>query len=507
MVLPSEAGLADVSNLPDFYDELARRDFSMFLRVAFPLLHGGALLDWNWHLDAMVHALDRVRDQSCRRLLVNLPPRNLKSFAISVAWVAWMLGRNPGLNIVCVSYSSKLSEHLARQCLSLMQTATYLRLFPKTKISRKRSASHDFHTSAGGGRLASSITGTLTGRGGDIIIIDDPIKPDDVFSDVVREKVNEWFRSTLASRLNNKLSGAIICVMQRLHQYDLAGLMLEDGGWEHLSLPAIADEDRAYTLTRNRSYLFRKDEVLHPDREPLQALLQIRQEQGSDTFNAQYLQSPVAARGNIILAEWLVYQEGPPPTHGEVIQSWDTGVKDGERNDYSACVTARLVGKHIHILDVFRKRLLFPDLQRAVIAHALEHRASTLLVEDAASGAQLLTMLRENATPGVPFPIPRTPEKDKISRVHGISSMIESGRMVLPASAPWLTDFKAELLAFPSARFDDQVDALSQLLGWVALRGWRGPSRLAGPEVIDEGSLDDSQYPENDIDPWMASMN
>ncbi len=233
MAMPTEEFLAKLDNPQRYMDELCRHDFTVFLERAFPEVHGGANISWNWHLDAIAYQLNRVQKGELLRLLVNLPPRNLKSFAISVAWIAWMLGQDPSLKFICVSYSSELAGKLARMCLSLMQSSWYLRIFPKTIISAKRTASHDFETTAGGERLATSITGTLTGRGGSIIIIDDPIKPDEAMSDTVRNKVNDWYRTTLSSRLDDKENGALICVMQRLHAFDLPGLIIQDGGWEH----------------------------------------------------------------------------------------------------------------------------------------------------------------------------------------------------------------------------------------------------------------------------------
>ena len=257
-------------------NHLFRTNFGFFLRKAAPWVNGGSAIEWNWHLDAKVHQLDRVEAGKTLRLLVTLPPRNLKSITISVAWVAWMLGRDPTRNFVCVSYSLPLATKMGRDTLSIMQSAWYKEIFPGTVISSKRSAAHDFETTAGGGRLSTSIGGTLTGRGGDIIIIDDPIKPDEAQSDTTRDTVNEWYRTTLASRLNDKRSGAIICTMQRLHQYDLVGMMLDGGGWTHLNLPAIAPENAVIDLPNGRKYYRREGEALHAARESLAALKQTK---------------------------------------------------------------------------------------------------------------------------------------------------------------------------------------------------------------------------------------
>ncbi len=452
-----------------FLSELMRNDFALFLRKAFPWISGGGVLDWNWHLDAIVHRLNSVQDGTALRLLVTLPPRNLKSITISVAWVAWMLGRDPTKNFVCISYSGELAGKLARDCLSIMESHWYRELFPKTLISKKRSAAHDFETSAGGGRMATSITGTLTGRGGDIIIIDDPIKPDEAFSETIRSALNDWYRSTLTSRLNDKRTGAIICVMQRLHANDLAGLILEDGGWSHLNLPAIANESHNIALTRGHIYKRYEGEVLHPMREPYETLMRIKRDQGPIIFEAQYQQDPVPATGNMIQKDWLLHEtldlENIPS--GFIVQSWDTASKDGIHNDYSVCITARYYTKKIYIIDVFRRKLTFPDLKEASIRLAREYNAETILIEDAASGTQLYQTLRNEQPNRVALPFKQQPEGDKVSRVAGVSAMIAGGQVILPQSAPWLTAFTSELLSFPNGKHDDQVDALSQLLSWI----------------------------------------
>lgn len=303
--------LAGFSDPHAAVEELMRRDFGSFLIRAMPHIQGGAALDYNWHIDAIAYQLERVSKGSCRRLIVNLPPRNLKSIMISVAWVAWRLGNDPMLNFVCVSYSNELSAKHARDCRSIMQSRWYHDLFPGTRINGSRSAAHDFETTAGGGRLATSIGGTLTGRGGDIII-DDPIKPDDANSDTARDAVNEWFHSTLASRLNDKKRGAIVTVMQRLHQYDLCGMLIETGDWDVLTLPSIAVEDEIIPLTRGRVHARKTGDILHPSREPYAALMAVKQGVGSINFEAQYQQNPVPAEGNMIRAEWLrVYDHLP----------------------------------------------------------------------------------------------------------------------------------------------------------------------------------------------------
>ena len=468
--------------------ELCRRDFGAFLRKAWPHISGGEFIKWNWHIEAMVELLNGVASGATRRALVNIPPRNGKSKIISVAWVAWMLGRDPSLNFLGVSYSNELSGKMGRDCRSILEAQWYREMFPRTLLSRSRSASHDFETTQGGGRLSTSVSGTLTGRGGDIIILDDVIKPEEASSETVRKGLNEWFRSTLASRLNDKDTGAILCVMQRLHEDDLSGMLLEQGGWRHLALPAIAPCDQVVSLPRGRWYLRREGEVLHPARESRPVLDKLKAEMGSAAFAAQYQQDPVPAVGNMFRAEWLrEYTEVRECNeYGKIVQSWDTANKAGERNDYSVCITARVKGREIRLLHVWRGKLEFPDLKRKAIELAIDWRARTLLIEDKASGQQLIQALRAEDRRGVPWPIARAPELDKYSRADGITSMVEAGQLLLPADAAWLAEFRSELLAFPNGRNDDQVDALSQLLAW-ARRKYTYPNNLgAMPEVPDE---------------------
>lgn len=448
---------------------LLREDFGAFLRKAYLSIRGGDALAWNWHLDAIANRLDLIASGASQRLLVTMPPRNLKSIAISVAWVAWMLGKDPQRNFVCVSYSNELSAKLARDCLALMQQGWYRELFPRTILSAKRSASGDFETTAGGGRLATSVTGTLTGRGGDIIIIDDPIKPEEAHSETTRSFVNHWFQSTLASRLNDKATGAIVVVMQRLHQDDLAGTLLETGGWDQLSLPAIAIENELIPLGRGKCKHRWEGEILHPARESREVLLDLKRAMGSVDFEAQYQQQPVPVTGNIIKADWLKTYPASfvPERPGRIVQSWDTATKDNSHADWSVCITAHVRHREVRILDVYRERLEFPALKQNTIRLAREYKIDALLIEEAASGLQLIQTLRSEQPRGMPLPIARRPELDKISRMHGVSGQIEAGQLLVPEDAAWLATFKTELLGFPNARHDDQADALSQLMNWA----------------------------------------
>ena len=493
---------------PAVWRKLLRTSFVHFLAKAWPYVNAGKPLLMNWHFFALALSLDRIISGLSRQLLINLPPRNGKSVTISVIWIAWMLGVDPTLKFIGISYSQELSEKFARDCLAIMQSEWYREVFPGTIISRKRSAAHDFETTRGGGRIATSVNGTLTGRGGDIIVLDDMIKPEEINSIAARDRLNIWYRGTFSSRLDDKQKGSKIFVTQRLHQYDLSAVVLESRKWEHLCLPAIAPEDTSIPLIGGRSYFWKKGEVLHPAREPFEVLMDVKADMGSAGFQAQYLQDPVPAEGNIYKAKWLRYYPLAFDVHaeGQVTQSWDTGIKTGDNNSYSVCITARQRRNELYMIDVWRGRLEFPDLERKVVELAHLHGAHTLLIEDKASGQELIQNLHSKKYRGVPMPIPRSPVLDKYARASAVTSMVEAGQLFLPEEASWLAEFSSELLAFPSGRFDDQVDALTQLLSWVRQGFMYDQPIIAGPEEMPEDGygIDDDEGYDPSNDPWGA---
>jgi hypothetical protein len=278
-------------------DAACRRDFVTFIGKCFYTLAPNAVFHKNWHIEAMAHYAELVRLGVLRRLQVNVPPRSLKSIVYSVALPAFILGHDPSKRLIVVTYGTELSTKYAIDFRAVMNSTWYRRVFPGARISAAKNTESEVMTTAGGYRLAKSIDGTLTGRGGDIIIIDDPRKPNDALSEPRREKVNQWYFNTLLSRLDDKQVGAVIVVMQRLHMDDLAGALLRDSEeWTHLKLPAIAEVDEKIPIGDSRFYQRRVDDVLHPEREPISVLQSFRAQLGSDTFAAQYQQAPRSSR-------------------------------------------------------------------------------------------------------------------------------------------------------------------------------------------------------------------
>lgn len=276
---------------------LLRIEFALFLRFAFQEVGGEGTYAHNWHIDTIIHQLDRIRKGDNRRLIVTMPPRHLKSVTISTAWVAWMLGKNPALRFICVSYGQDLADKHARDCLRIMQSSWYREAFPNVVLTRRTMS--DFETSAGGGRMSTSLGGVLTGRGANIIVIDDPMKADEAMHQPAREAAREWLHNSLMSRLDSQEHSSIILVMQRLHQADLAGELIERGGWDELRLSAIATHDARVPVGGDRFYHRRTGCALHPARQLLGILEEIRS-RNSLVFAAQYQQEPVPAVGNMI---------------------------------------------------------------------------------------------------------------------------------------------------------------------------------------------------------------
>jgi predicted phage terminase large subunit-like protein len=263
--------------------------------------------------------------------------------------------------------------------------------------------------------------------------------------------------------------------MQRLHEDDLAGHLLRQGGWQHLDLPAIAIEDSIIATGQGKQKTRCRGDVLHAERESQEVLDRIKTEIGSLMFSAQYQQRPVPVEGNLIKRAWFSFYDQPPePAPGHlVVQSWDIAMMTGDANDYSVCTTWRMVGPDYYLIEVFRGRLQYPDLRRKIASLATRHAAGTVLIENAGPGMTLLQDLRHDLPDGMTRPIGVKPEGSKTDRMAVEASKIEAGHVHLPKEADWLDNFLLELLAFPKGRHDDQVDSVSQFLKWAAMRRYR----------------------------------
>lgn len=452
------------------YHTILRNDFVTFTERAFYELKPQTELLLAPYIHLIGMHLEACRQGKIKRLIINLPPRYLKSHCASVCMPAWLLAHDPSARIICASYGQDLADNLALESRKLMQSPFYQSIFA-TRLDHKKLAVNDFMTTKGGGRMATSVGGVLTGRGADFIILDDPMKPDDALSHTRRQSVNDWYDNTLLSRLNDKKNGCIILIMQRLHQDDLVGHALEHGDWTVLNLPAIAEQDETFELVDlfgTRAWQRQIGEPLHEQRETLEMLKATKVRIGDYNFCSQYQQNPIPIGGSMIKANWLMrYDQALSPfSCNYVIQSWDTANKTGELNDWSVCTTWGLYEERYHLLDVFRKRLDYPNLIRAVTDQAERYKPRKVVIEDKASGTQLIQDLKHRGIFSISPYVPPT-GMDKIMRLHAQTDLFEQGLVYLPQQAPWLDDYETELLGFPGTKFDDQVDSTAQALDFI----------------------------------------
>jgi predicted phage terminase large subunit-like protein len=433
-----------------------------FLQKAFAEEHGGQELQIRWYHRAMAFCLAQLASGAVRNQIVNLPPRCLKSFTCSIAWPAFLLGQDPRVQIIVVSYNEALAIALSKGTRRLMESKFYRELFPGTVLSR--SSDLLVETTAGGKRQATSIGGSATGFGADFIIVDDPLNADDANSDPLRNAANSYFDQTLSSRLNNLKTGRRLLVAQRLHEFDLTGHLKGRPHWRLLKLQAKATEPASVQLEDALFHEVAAGDLLDPERLDDSVLDEMRATMGSAVFSGQYQQDPIPADGTHIKRSWFRYCPTlPDPANARIVMSIDTASKPGASNDYSACsIWHNRDGKHT-LLDVWREKVAYPDLRRKVRDLSGHFKATHILIEDTGVGTGLLADLAQEGLPVIGRKVCRAKE----ARLLGVTGPIEGGQVVFDASGAYLGDWEAELLSFPAGRYDDQVDTLSQYLEWA----------------------------------------
>ncbi|KAA2236441.1 phage terminase large subunit [Salinarimonas soli] len=462
-----------------FLQAILRSDLAAFVEKCFNTLEPGTAYHDNWHIHAIAHALTRVWRGECRRLIINVPPRSMKSITVSVAFTAWVMGHAPHKRVMAVSYAAELSRKLGLDTRTVLESPWFGELFPAFQIAAARA--NEVATTRRGYRLAGSVTGPILGRGADLIVVDDPIKGlAAALSAAERRKVTEFYDNTLYSRLDDKVNGAIVIVMQRLHEDDLVGHVLAKEDWEVISIPAIAVEDTAYRIGPDADDVYhrRAGDLLHPGREPAEVLERLRRNLGTLNFSAQYQQNPMPAGGNVIRREWLRHYDERPHEFDLVVTSWDTASTIGEASDWSVGTVWGAVGQEYYLLDVVRGRWEVPDLRRHIVGLAREHRADVTIIEDTELGRALVQDLRRT---GELYPILQPARFDKQARLLAQAARFEAGQVRIPRETPWLGGYLSELLAFPTGRHDDQVDSTSQALRYLTARTPVEPQR---PQTI-----------------------
>lgn len=454
----------ELMNQPKRADKLT---FFAFFKKAFKILNPGRELVLNWHIEYLCKILDGfIKDKIPENsLIINIPPRYLKSSLISVAWSAYLLGKNPKRRIMVASYSSGLSIKHSLDCRAIMQSLWYRNLFPNCIIRKDENRKSKFVTTEQGFRMATSIGGTMIGEGGDILIVDDPLTPTQAHSKTYRNKAVSWYRESFATRLNDKKNGKKIIIMQRLHEEDLSGVIEKESpeGWKIIKIPAMADKDLRYEVGSS-IYLFKKDEVLDKNREPKEELYKLKNQMGTQAFVAQYLQTPTSDEGSIIKRKWLNQYNTLPQKDYYVVQSWDLAFTSKTHNDYSVCSTWYVCEGNYYLADIYRVQKEFPILLKEAIELYDKWQADYAIIEDTVASKAFIQEMRMQKQQRI---VAVVPNGDKITRLAICSPIIEAGKIFLPNDADWLFDFENELLKFPEVKNDDQVDTVSQFLNFI----------------------------------------
>lgn len=449
------------------FHDAVKYDFPTFIAKTLSTCDPGANYRHNWHIERIAQYLEEARKSQVTRLIINMPPRCLKSICVSVAWPAWLLGHDPSCRVIAASYAASLSIKHSIDTRLVVTSPWYRKIFPDVKLTRDQNEKSKFMTTRRGFRMATSVGGSVTGEGGNFLIVDDPLNPAQAMNTSARETANAWFDHTFATRLNDKKKGVIVLVMQRLHRDDLTGHLLAKGGWEQLCLPMVATRHEVFDLGRQRVERFPGD-LLHASRDDEAVVERTRHELGSTAFAAQFQQAPLADDGGMV-RPWWFGRYRRPPEYTRCIQSWDTAIKAGAQHDASVCLTFANHEGRSYLLDAQVWRLEYPDLKKALYKMSEQWQPEAILIEDKASGQQLLQDVRRESH----LPVIAThPRHDKVTRFAAVSAMIEAGKLVLPEQAGWLAKLEEELWMFPHGPHDDQVDALTQYLEWVRANNW-----------------------------------
>ena len=438
--------------------ELAQEKFMAFVKAVWPnFIHG-------YHHEEMAKAFERVASGEVKRLIINMPPRHTKSEFASYLLPAWFLGKFPQKKVIQTSHTAELAVGFGRKVRNLVDAEVYKSIFPGVGLQSDSKAAGRWATNYGGDYFAIGVGGAVTGKGADILIIDDPHSEQEAAlsetNPEIYDKTYEWYTSGPRQRLQP--GGSIIIVMTRWSKKDLTGQVLKsamqrDTGedWEVIEFPALWEDDTP----------------LWPEFWSQKELLALREELPIGKWMAQYMQQPTSEVSAIIKREWWQIWEGedPPPCEF-IIQSWDTAFLKSERADYSACTTWGVFYKdddtglpqaNIILLNAFKKRMEFPELKQKAFQQWEEWQPDSLIIEAKASGAPLVFELRAMGLPVQEY----TPSKgnDKISRLNSVADIFASGRVWVPETR-WAEELVEEVASFPSGEHDDLVDSMSQAI-------------------------------------------
>jgi predicted phage terminase large subunit-like protein len=441
--------------------EEAQVNYMKYVKAMWPgFVHGR-------HHALMAKKFEAIAEGKLKRLIINMPPRHTKSEFASYLLPSWYLGRNPNKKVIQCSNTAELAVGFGRKVRNLVDSEHYAEIFPNVSLRVDSKAAGRWATSGGGEYFAIGVGGTVTGKGADLLIIDDPHSEQEAAlaagDPSVYDKVYEWYTSGPRQRLQP--GGAIVIVMTRWGDRDLTGRVIKDAAmrekgeeWEVIELPAILPSGNP----------------LWPEFWSKEELEALRDELPPSKWNAQYQQSPTGEEGALVKREWWkLWEKDDPPKIEYLIQSWDTAFTKNERSDYSACVTLGVFymnentnDPNIILLDSFQKRMEFPELKDKAMSHYQYWEPDTLLVEAKAAGAPLVFELRQMGIPVTEYTPSRGTRQvsnDKFARLNSVTDLFRSGKVWAPDTR-WAYELIEQMAAFPNAEHDDLVDATVQAL-------------------------------------------
>jgi predicted phage terminase large subunit-like protein len=452
-------------------------DLGSFVRAAWPTLSPGEKLQWNWHLDLICEHLMLVRERRIKRLLINVPPRTLKSTTASVAFPVWCWLRQPELRFLCVGYEIDLADsfNLARR--RLIESPWFQSLFQdRVRLSSDRALVQEFTNAKGGIMLSASVSSRAAGRGGDIVLLDDILSPDVAGSEIYRNQTNDWLEYMLPQRLNDPASSPIVLIMQRLHQNDPAGYLLEKepDEWTVLRLPLECEEDERWVFPiSGRVVKRRAGECLHAKRFPPKVVEQRKKNRW--VWASQFQQRPSPIEGNLVRVADIKYWGGKDPKTGErdpdlpesfdmKVTSVDASFKDKSTSDYVAMLTIGVKGSRRYVVGIVNSRMDLDSTENELrYQHSLHRPISAVLVEDKALGSAIISHLRDHI-PGI---VAVNPQGGKEVRLIATAPEFAAGNWFLPRYDPWTERLVEQLTLFPHAKHDDLADAVSQAAIWL----------------------------------------
>lgn len=382
------------------------------------------------------------------RLILSKPPRHGKSEFVSFWTPSWYLETFPTHSIILTSYAAELANSFGRKVRNEMESNPFF----TTKLALDSTAAHRFHTREGGGMVTAGVGGPILGKGAHLFIVDDYYKnKEEADSENHRKKIEGWWETTGRTRLEPNAS--VLVVAQRWRENDFSAYLVKNHGFTEIKMPAIAVENDLLGRAVG--------EPLCPERYDLEALLSIKKDVGSATWNALYQQNPIPSEGGLFKRYWWRFYKELPEVK-RLVQFWDCAQKTGITNDYSVCATWAECFNGFYLIDLKRNKWEAPDLERAAQSEWFKHRPSAVLIEDASSGSSLIQSLRRNTTmPIIPY---HPGSRDKEVRASSATPTVEAGRCFLPENAPWLDDFIEEHERFPLSVHDDMVDTTSMMV-------------------------------------------